>query len=74
MTDARLDAMARHMWDARRARARHANLPEALKPSSIAEAYLAQETLALRVSYDAPEDAPEATIDGRPLRISVRLA
>ena len=37
------------------------------------EAYLAQETLALRVSYDAPDDAPEATIDGRPLRISVRM-
>ena len=33
MTDARLDAMARHMWDARRARAKHANLPDDLKPS-----------------------------------------
>ena len=43
MTDARLDAMARHMWDARRARQNYANLPEALKPVSIAEAYLAQE-------------------------------
>ena len=43
MTDARLDAMARHMWDARRARAKHANLPDDLKPSSIAEAYRAQD-------------------------------
>ena len=39
MTDARLDAMARHMWDARRAREKHANLPDELKPGSIAEAY-----------------------------------
>jgi isoleucyl-tRNA synthetase len=38
------------------------------------EAYLAQETLALRVGYDAPDDAPEATIEGRPLRVSVKLA
>ena len=43
MTDARLDAMARHMWDARRARTKHANLPDDLKPGSIAEAYLAQD-------------------------------
>ena len=43
MTDARLDAMARHMWDARRARTKHANLPDDLKPASIAEAYLAQD-------------------------------
>lgn len=43
MTDDRLEAMARHMWDARRARAKYANLPEALKPGSIAEAYRAQE-------------------------------
>ena len=43
MTNDRLDAMARHMWDARRARAKYANLPEALKPGSIAEAYRAQE-------------------------------
>ena len=43
MTDARLDAMARHMWDARRARAKHANLPDDLKPGSIAEAYRAQD-------------------------------
>ena len=43
MTDARLEAMARHMWDARRARANYVNLPEHLKPGSIAEAYQAQE-------------------------------
>ena len=43
MNDARLDAMARHMWDARRARANYANLPEHLRPGSIAEAYAAQE-------------------------------
>jgi 2-keto-4-pentenoate hydratase len=43
MTDARLDAMARHMWEARRAGAKFANLPDALKPASIAEAYAAQE-------------------------------
>src|SRR5436853_4693704 len=39
----RLDAMAQHMWDARRARANYANLPDDLKPGSIAEAYQAQE-------------------------------
>jgi len=39
----RLDAMAQHMWDARRARAKYANLPDELKPGSIAEAYQAQE-------------------------------
>ena len=39
----KLDAMAQHMWDARRARAKYANLPDDLKPSSIAEAYAAQE-------------------------------
>src|SRR5689334_5041636 len=39
----RLDAMARHMWDARRARSKYANLPAELKPASIAEAYAAQE-------------------------------
>jgi 2-keto-4-pentenoate hydratase len=43
MTDARLDAMARHMWDARRARQNFTNLPDALKPVSVAEAYRAQE-------------------------------
>jgi 2-keto-4-pentenoate hydratase len=39
----RLDDMAQHMWDARRARQNYANLPEALKPATIAEAYQAQE-------------------------------
>src|SRR5947207_6668773 len=43
MSDARLDAMARQMWDARRARQNYVNLPEHLKPASIAEAYRAQE-------------------------------
>jgi 2-keto-4-pentenoate hydratase len=43
MTDTRPDAMARHMWDARRAREKFANLPAPLKPVSIAEAYRAQE-------------------------------
>jgi 2-keto-4-pentenoate hydratase len=41
--DARFDAMARHMWDARRARQKYGNIPDALKPGSIAEAYQAQE-------------------------------
>jgi 2-keto-4-pentenoate hydratase len=39
----RLDAMAQRMWDARRGRENYTNLPEALKPASIAEAYAAQE-------------------------------
>src|SRR5205085_10845581 len=39
----RLDAMAQHMWDARRARTKYANLPDDLKPGSIDEAYQAQE-------------------------------
>jgi 2-keto-4-pentenoate hydratase len=39
----RLDAMAQHMWDARRARTKYANLPGDLTPGSIAEAYAAQE-------------------------------
>src|ERR1700704_5635441 len=38
-----IDAMAQHMWDARRARAKYANLPAPLHPGSIAEAYQAQE-------------------------------
>jgi 2-keto-4-pentenoate hydratase len=37
------DAMARHMWDARRARTKYGNIPDALKPASIADAYRAQE-------------------------------
>jgi 2-keto-4-pentenoate hydratase len=39
----RLDAMAQHMWEARLARRNYANLPDDLKPASIAEAYAAQE-------------------------------
>src|SRR6476619_3506403 len=39
----RLDAMAQHMWDARRAHQNYANIPYHLKPGSIAEAYQAQE-------------------------------
>jgi 2-keto-4-pentenoate hydratase len=39
----RLNAIARWMWDARRQRLPYRNLPDALRPSSIAEAYAAQE-------------------------------
>ncbi|MGB9365826.1 MAG: fumarylacetoacetate hydrolase family protein [Xanthobacteraceae bacterium] len=39
----RLDAIAQHMWEARRGGKNFVNLPDALKPTSIAEAYLAQE-------------------------------
>jgi 2-keto-4-pentenoate hydratase len=39
----RLDAMARWMWDARARRLPYRNLPEELRPRSIAEAYAAQE-------------------------------
>src|SRR5580658_2480132 len=42
MTD-RLQQMAQWMWDARQRRLPYANLPENLAPSSIAEAYAAQE-------------------------------
>src|SRR4051794_8353896 len=38
-----IDAMAQHMWDARRARKNYTNLPAELKPATIAEAYQAQE-------------------------------
>lgn len=41
--DDRLNAMAQWMWDARRRRHAYANLPDALRPASIAEAYAAQE-------------------------------
>lgn len=40
---ARNEAIARHLWDARCRRERYANLPEALTPASIEEAYAAQE-------------------------------
>jgi 2-keto-4-pentenoate hydratase len=41
--DDRLDAMARWMWDARQRRESYRNLPEELRPVSLAEAYAAQE-------------------------------
>jgi 2-keto-4-pentenoate hydratase len=39
----RLNAMARWMWDARQERLPYRNLPDELRPASIAEAYAAQE-------------------------------
>src|SRR5258705_9096368 len=39
----RLDSMARWMWDARQRRQTFCNLPNELRPTSIAEAYAAQE-------------------------------
>jgi 2-keto-4-pentenoate hydratase len=39
----RANAMAQWMWDARRRRETYRNLPEDLRPASIAEAYTAQE-------------------------------
>src|SRR5215468_3182547 len=39
----RLQAMARWMWEGRSRRERHRNLPDDLRPASIAEAYAAQE-------------------------------
>jgi 2-keto-4-pentenoate hydratase len=39
----RLNAIARWMWDARRQRLPYRNLPDELRPASIAEAYAAQE-------------------------------
>jgi 2-keto-4-pentenoate hydratase len=41
--NARPESMARHMWNARCTRQRYANLPDSLKPTSISEAYEAQE-------------------------------
>ncbi|MFZ3359071.1 MAG: fumarylacetoacetate hydrolase family protein [Xanthobacteraceae bacterium] len=41
--DARLNAMAQWMWDGRRRRLLYRNLPDELRPVSIAEAYAAQE-------------------------------
>jgi 2-oxo-3-hexenedioate decarboxylase/2-keto-4-pentenoate hydratase len=38
-----LSAMAQRMWDARQRRLPYANLPDELRPASIAEAYAAQE-------------------------------
>src|SRR2546430_14513415 len=39
----RLDSMARWMWNARQRRQTFRNLPNELRPTSIAEAYAAQE-------------------------------
>src|SRR5271154_7058440 len=39
----RVNAMARWMWDARQQRLPYRNLPDELRPTSIAEAYAAQE-------------------------------
>jgi 2-keto-4-pentenoate hydratase len=39
----RLNAMAQYMWDARQRRLPYRNLPDELRPASIAEAYAAQE-------------------------------
>ena len=39
----RLDAMARFMWSARQRRETYRNLPDELRPASLAEAYAAQE-------------------------------
>ena len=41
--NARLESIASHMWEARCARRNYANLPDALTPTSIDEAYAAQE-------------------------------
>ncbi len=41
--DTRLDAMARWLWQARQRRLPYRNLPDELRPASIAEAYAAQE-------------------------------
>ena len=44
MTDsARLQAMAQWMWQARQRRLPYRNLPDDLRPASVAEAYAAQE-------------------------------
>jgi 2-keto-4-pentenoate hydratase len=43
MDNNRLNAMAQWMWDARRRRLPYRNLPDELRPASIAEAYAAQE-------------------------------
>jgi len=41
--DTRAESMARHLWEARRAKQEFQNLPGSLAPASIAEAYAAQE-------------------------------
>ena len=40
---ARLQAMAQRMWQARQCRLPYRNLPDDLRPASVAEAYAAQE-------------------------------
>jgi 2-keto-4-pentenoate hydratase len=42
-TSDRVNAMAQWMWDARQRRLSYENLPDALRPDSLAEAYAAQE-------------------------------
>jgi len=43
LTQPKVQAMAQWMWDARQRRLLYQNLPDALRPASIAEAYAAQE-------------------------------
>ena len=63
-SNVRLNAMAQWMWDARRRRQPYANLPEGLRPGSIAEAYAAQEAYyrlgraGLRRGRRAPRSPP----------------
>jgi 2-keto-4-pentenoate hydratase len=59
----RLNAMARWMWDARQGRLPYRNLPDELRPASIAEAYAAQETYyrLAEASYGALGGAKIAT-------------
>jgi isoleucyl-tRNA synthetase len=47
---------------------------ELLEAARAHESYLAQETLALRVGYDAANGGHAATIDGRTLHVAVQLA
>jgi 2-keto-4-pentenoate hydratase len=60
---ARLNAMARWMWDARQQRLPYRNLPDELRPASIADAYAAQEAYYLLAEplYGAVAGAKIAT-------------
>ena len=60
---ARLQAMAQWMWDARARRLPYRNLPDDLRPASIAEAYAAQEAyyLLAETTYGAVAGAKIAT-------------
>ncbi|MFY9769096.1 MAG: hypothetical protein WAK04_02530, partial [Xanthobacteraceae bacterium] len=60
---ARLQAMAQSMWDARARRLPYRNLPDELRPASIAEAYAAQEAyyLLADTTYGAVAGAKIAT-------------